>query len=99
MICLKFLLKAFKLLFQLVLLTLWCRDIQAQFLSQSHYKSEVVNNIGKKIAAARGDMRLMPVIEINSNSNKQPLIAQFQSTPQPKIILDEKLYDLCIEFG
>jgi hypothetical protein len=70
-----------------------------QNLPAYHYKTITVNEVGKKIAAARGEMRQMPPIEINSKINGQQLIAQYRPYPQPKIILDEKLYDLCVGFG
>lgn len=70
-----------------------------QYLITDHYKSITANEVGKKIAAARGDMRQMPSIAINSLNNPRQLIAQYMAYPQPKIILDEKVYDICAGFG
>ncbi len=88
-------------LFTGVLLTLlWqCIAVHAQLLPHSHYKYQVALAVCQKIAAARGDVRQMPLLEVNSKQSNQQVIAQFKPFPQPRIILDEKLYDVSTHFG
>ncbi len=40
----------------------------------------------------------MPLLEVNSTQSSQQIIAQFNPHLQPKIIVDEKLYDKCTGF-
>lgn len=71
----------------------------AQLLPSSHYKYKVILSVCKKIAAAKGDVRKMPELEVISKSKQQNRIAQLKWQPVPKIIVDEQLYDLCKNFA
>ena len=85
--------------FILFILSLQSAACHAQLLPSTNYKYQVILSVCQKIAAAKGDVRKMPVLEVNSAQSSQQIIAQFKPYPQPKIIVDEKLYDICINFG
>ncbi len=76
-----------------------CMPCYAQVLPHTHYKYQAVLSVCQKIASAKGDVRKMPLLQMNSIQSRQQVIAQFKPYPQPKIIVDEQLYDVCIGFG
>jgi hypothetical protein len=77
---------------------LTCGNLAAQHLPSNHYKYKVILSVCQKIAAAKGDIRKRPELEVISKSSSQLTIAQFKWQPVPKIIVDERLYDVCKTF-
>ncbi|WP_448961300.1 hypothetical protein [Larkinella arboricola] len=70
---------------------------QVATLPATHFKYRITQQLCRQLAIAFGELR-MPRLTMIAVTGSQR-IARFVSKPEPELLLDEKLYDLCRGFG
>ena len=92
--------KNFKYFFVLVFLKL-PMDVKPQYMTvpEDSYKFAITASVVKKVAEAFADPRPHPRLEMISNKDHTKKVAVVKPYPVPVLIIDEKIYDLCVSFG
>lgn len=79
---------------------IFCKFCLQSFSQLSGHKYEVTKKVYDDIVAAYGTNRIAPELEIRQKSypGKKQILMYFPGT-QPKIVIDEDVYDICVSLG
>ncbi|MBB3698441.1 hypothetical protein KMW28_16230 [Flammeovirga yaeyamensis] len=87
-------LRTYYILFLFFILT--ASITKGQFLDKQHYKHQTTLQVLENIARGKGDNRSLPILKISEEP--QYIAKYFPGSSNHFIYIDEKVYDLCVEF-